>query len=665
MHLTDKQIIDILIEYTTDTRYKQTILIDGDWGSGKTYFVQEKLMTSLKNYFEKNHDNQYEVIYISLYGMESFSQIMDDIYTATIESFFAKKLSTDIGEKIGKGINFTKKLLITGMKYFNLDKDDLPKLSDIKELKNLIIIFDDFERCSIGTNQLLGFINNLVEHNAIKVIIVANQAEIGTHKLVDDLPQKYSVVLNPQLILEEEKDIKVKSAKKEATLKRIGSKELKEFTEQIFSDDIVYEKIKEKLIGLTINYKADFGVIYDEIVCEYIKDQKTKKILSVNKERVVDVFNQKKHNNIRTLIFSLMAFEKIFNGISEIDSEIDFEQKKFVEDQYRKLLHYIVVASIQIKVGQPLCLWENVSSQTALVYLGKDGLGKDGVRNKRVFAYRFVDIYLTTCFFEPSEAKKIILELLNEAKEIDQNRKAENALKYNTLSEWWLLEDAEVIALLEYVINELSEMKYHPRYFQDMILLLMQIQKANFNPFDYKKYCDDFIYYMKQRLEKNNDKFKLENLKLLTNDPALLDNYNSIIEPLFGVLRKRECEEIEKINESLNLDKSWGNVFKSSCENNKDSYISGHKFLFYVSPEKVIERLSRSSVKDIYSFLEGIKAVYSFSNLNGFFKDDIDHISMILDKLDINTLSNNKTTKRIALEKLKLELEKSLTLIKQ
>ena len=41
MQLRDKEIIDLLLDYVKDKRYKQAVLIDGKWGTGKTYFVKE------------------------------------------------------------------------------------------------------------------------------------------------------------------------------------------------------------------------------------------------------------------------------------------------------------------------------------------------------------------------------------------------------------------------------------------------------------------------------------------------------------------------------------------------------------------------------------------------------------------------------------------------
>ena len=43
----------------------------------------------------------------------------------------------------------------------------------------MIICLDDFERCVIPMNELFGVINNLVEHCNCKVIILADEDNIG------------------------------------------------------------------------------------------------------------------------------------------------------------------------------------------------------------------------------------------------------------------------------------------------------------------------------------------------------------------------------------------------------------------------------------------------------------------------------------------------------
>ncbi|XZM36458.1 P-loop NTPase fold protein [Clostridium perfringens] len=38
--MNDEEILQVLTDYVEDTRYKQAVLLDGEWGSGKTFFVK-------------------------------------------------------------------------------------------------------------------------------------------------------------------------------------------------------------------------------------------------------------------------------------------------------------------------------------------------------------------------------------------------------------------------------------------------------------------------------------------------------------------------------------------------------------------------------------------------------------------------------------------------
>ena len=137
----DEDVINQILEYVSDERYCQAILLDGEWGSGKTFFVKDKLLNRLQEMIP-----QKRIYYVSLYGMSSSNQIVDEIYSSIVEEFIEEKLGEDKGKMLEKGISFTSKLFAAGMKYFNLDSKDLPQLSDLKELKKSIIIFDDLER---------------------------------------------------------------------------------------------------------------------------------------------------------------------------------------------------------------------------------------------------------------------------------------------------------------------------------------------------------------------------------------------------------------------------------------------------------------------------------------------------------------------------------------
>ena len=308
MRLTDEQIIDMLIDYIENPCYDQAVLIDGEWGSGKTFFVKEKLQEKLNQKF-----NGKSVLYISLYGLDDVNQIIDEMYTIVIDSYLKKNLGEEKGQKVKKGLNVISKVVSTGLKHFNINCEELPSLSDMMEIKDVIIIFDDIERCNININLVLGFINNLIEHKDIKVILVANQAEIGTIGYSSDLAYKYLVALNSKLDLNEGKD--GKHCLENGCKDSISKEQLDYRTNKLFNDNILYKKIREKLIGITIYYEADLENNYDSIISKYIKDTEVEKQLEIHKKLVLQIFEKKQHRNIRTLIFGIIAYQKIFKII--------------------------------------------------------------------------------------------------------------------------------------------------------------------------------------------------------------------------------------------------------------------------------------------------------------------------------------------------------------
>ena len=81
--LSSHEIEDIIKNYINDERMHQAILIDGDWGSGKTYFVKQNLLPDLKKFCQ-----DAAIIMISLYGACS----VDDIQQLLFETYVIDQL---------------------------------------------------------------------------------------------------------------------------------------------------------------------------------------------------------------------------------------------------------------------------------------------------------------------------------------------------------------------------------------------------------------------------------------------------------------------------------------------------------------------------------------------------------------------------------------------
>jgi hypothetical protein len=166
----------------------KVIMLSGKWGSGKTYFWQNKIQTVLNDKEIKipNH-------YISLYGKISIQEIKNEIFLKVFESVDSFK-SEEKTKKIVKGSidlvsSLTKSISVFGMS-LDLSKitdtsfkkiDDLLNDEKLKRTENYlnsgaIICFDDFERKSkdIDLNDLFGFITQLTLNFNCKVVIILN-----------------------------------------------------------------------------------------------------------------------------------------------------------------------------------------------------------------------------------------------------------------------------------------------------------------------------------------------------------------------------------------------------------------------------------------------------------------------------------------------------------
>lgn len=638
MIIKDDDVIKKVLSYVEDERYRQAVLIDGEWGAGKTFFVKEKLLARMKEKLP-----QKNFYYISLYGISSSDEIVDEIYSLMVEEFVNEKLDEKSGEMVKKGISLTSKLFAAGMKYFNIDTKELPGLSDIKKLKEAIIIFDDLERCELEINQTLGVINNLVEHNDIKVILIANQTEIGKMNFSKDLALKYQIAINDRMKLDEngkQKDNRV-SYTKEQLMKR---------TEQLFSEDVFYKKVKEKLIGLTIYYQPNLAEVYVAVTEKFIKEEKVKKYLILNKQKIVNIFEEKRHYNIRTLIFALIAFEKFYTIINMIQ----FECYDYISRELDKVLKYTIISAIQIKSGNPPYPWDKSSSKSGIVYYDI----KHTIEN-RVYGYKFVDDYLLQCDLNEKYIKETILEIVNIQKKIDDSRELEDSLQYLQLYSWWDLEDEEIEDIVSQIYIELEQQKYNPRYFKDMIVTFIQMEYKGFNCFDYDKIID----LMGNKLESYTEKFERRYLEVLSENPDFIQKYNQIVKPLFEILDNKENKEKTEDNLFLCNHKCWDENFETKCEERSQIYVMNNAFFSYIDAEKFIEELKRAKVIEIRNFIDGIKKVYSFSNLNDFFKADIPNIKSVLETMNIDELSQEKRTRKMAVETLKSKLQEYLKLI--
>lgn len=134
------------------------VLVTGEWGSGKTYQVLNAI----------NKDLQ---CHVSLFGISDSQEVYSTVFA-----------------KMYPGKNLTKKILdltkdltseINGVTFGagTLAGSILSPLIKHTVDRTKIIIFDDLERCSMPNKDILGVINQYIEHHQCKVIILAHDKQ--------------------------------------------------------------------------------------------------------------------------------------------------------------------------------------------------------------------------------------------------------------------------------------------------------------------------------------------------------------------------------------------------------------------------------------------------------------------------------------------------------
>lgn len=179
------------------------VLLDGDWGVGKTYRFQKTIKKQLEN-------SGYNVKYLSLFGLKNTEQIRSEFYNFYIRQkhyYFilsvcavvlivlfvhtTMKISPDItkhfGEITGIGLLILFNIILTPLilskmhiiiqhllnKYLGINHNTLPVNTLFK--KKTIFCFDDIERISenASVDEFLGFINTLAKTDGFSVLVIS------------------------------------------------------------------------------------------------------------------------------------------------------------------------------------------------------------------------------------------------------------------------------------------------------------------------------------------------------------------------------------------------------------------------------------------------------------------------------------------------------------
>lgn len=274
------------------------LILEGDYGIGKTYFFKKILSPRIQEISLPFDDSKkYRPIHISLFGLKNFEDISRLIFLEL--SPFLKNKTVKITAGLGK-------IILRGMMSFNSLGNIDDYISDINAQaknvineKEIVFCFDDLDRKSeaLSLTELYGYINFMVENSGAKIIIISN----------------------------------------DKTFQEKGRNEL--------------NKLKEKVVGIHIQYKPDFNSIFKSILKDKYKETRTNyyDFLIKNKVEILNALAQNNYN-FRSLIFFLEHFYLIFTSLEEVfKSNVNFNYKK--QEKQGAVLIFALAIAFEFKNG--------------------------------------------------------------------------------------------------------------------------------------------------------------------------------------------------------------------------------------------------------------------------------------------------------------------------
>lgn len=412
IYITDKEICELILRYIRKEDTEYAILMDGRWGVGKTFFIRNSLKGKIQE--EIKETSKYKgILYMSLYGIKDITQIENKIMYYIIENSI-----------LNSNRNKISRMLITGAQTYINTLEKRKSITDIikmfQEISKYIIIFDDLERCMIPITELLGYINELVEHRNVKTILVANE---------DKMAEKGSLYENK-----------------------------------------IYYEIKEKLIGEVIYYNPNIDIILDYI-CDKENNQIVSTIIKKNKYKIIEIMQRFNYKNIRTLKICISKFKTIIEKVEEIKGRY----KDYDGNTYNKLLDniliYLLHVTIMYKENMKLYDWSNL--------LGTFGLINITVRDDKIeiLGFKFIDKLVQYSIMDLEDIEKI-LDTYNKK---DQNDIYGKGSPFEIVTNFFGKKDNEIEEALKEMRKEIKNNLYMIELYSKILCYLLEFRCAEYD----------------------------------------------------------------------------------------------------------------------------------------------------------------------------------------
>ena len=443
-----EELVDSILDYVRADYTDYAIMINGEWGSGKTYFWNHKIRNKIESL--QLNGRKYTTIYMSLYGISNLEDISKKIFIETTQlmdknmrKYMDSHGQTTIPEYAKTGLDMANFFGVTQ----NGDKIDY---ASFFATNDKVLCFDDLERANVDVIDILGYINNFVEHDHIKTIIICNEKELSTKLKSSNLEMKTFIAT---YLLDKEGNL-LKADKPMV-------EKIREKIEYVFDKANDYERIKEKLIGETFEYAPRFNYIIDGLLMRYEGNQDLMRFLREHTNLITSTFIKSGTRNLRILKHALNDFKKVYENVNKFYPNTNLRV-------LQTMLIFTIAVSFEIKAGKiTKDKFVNINSNeeykailvSSRVLMDNRQFYIKEFDNNYYFNFKsdyrffkFIEIYVRTRIFDMRAFKNDMEVIINT---IDTEKLP--GYKRLLTEEYWKISDDQFPGIIEEVIEEVKK----------------------------------------------------------------------------------------------------------------------------------------------------------------------------------------------------------------
>ena len=588
-----EDLVESILDYIRSDYTDYAIMINGEWGSGKTYFWNHKIRKKIESM--QINGKKYTTIYMSLYGISNLEEISKKIFIETtqlmdknLKKFMNSNSQTTIPEYAKTGLDMANFFGVTQ----NGDKIDYKEFFSTDDK---ILCFDDLERANVDVIDILGYINNFVEHDHIKTIIICNEKELSTKLKSSNLEMKTFIAT---YLLDKENKLTEKTD--EPMVERI-----QDTIEYVFDKANDYERIKEKLIGETFEYNPEFTYIINGLLMRYERYPELIRFLRENSYLITSTFEKSGTRNLRILKHSLNDFKKIF----------DMVNKSYPNTNNRVLqtmLIFTIAISFEIKAGKiTKDKFKNIENNeeyrailvSSRVFMDNRQFYIKEFDNTYYYNFKaeyrffkFIEMYVRTRIFDMKTFKENMDVIINT---VDTDKLP--GYKKLLTEEYWKINDDQFSSVIQQVIDSVNKGEIQPIEIVKLFAYFSYFIEKNLIDYDIKTIESVFLNGMnlasvKSKYFENAD----EELQQIETDNMgaemqnIISRFKTINSQLKDKMYREKAEEVFKyIPMKMEV---FYEKFAKECSN--------IPIFKYYDPFQMFQRISCASNEDIVTIKE-------------------------------------------------------------